>query len=52
MAGLTIHTMSYQLLDQQEAQHIRDRAQASLVRTVEKLSRYHAENNSGTGAGE
>jgi len=52
MAGLTIHTMSYQMLDQEEAQQIRNRAQASMLRTVENLSRLHAKNNSGAAGGE
>src|ERR1700733_3166289 len=41
MASLTIHTLSYMLLDQDEAQKFRDLAEKNLSITTGDLSRYH-----------
>lgn len=43
MATLTIHTMSYMLEDQEEAQRIRDTAEEQLVKYVQNLSKSHDE---------
>ncbi len=43
MASLTVHTVSYLLLDQQAAQQIRNVAEQQLVKTTQNLSRLHDE---------
>lgn len=43
MASLTVHTMSYLLLDQQAGQQIRTVAEAQLVKTTQNLSKLHDE---------
>jgi hypothetical protein len=43
MAALTVHTMSYLLLDQQAGQQIRAVAEAQLVKTTQNLSKLHDE---------
>ncbi len=43
MAGLTIHTMSYMMRDQEQAGRIRGAAEASIVATVSNLSALHDE---------
>jgi hypothetical protein len=41
MAALTIHTVSYLMMDQEAAQKIRSLAEHQMVHTAQNLSRYH-----------
>lgn len=41
MASLTIHTMSYMMLDKAAAQELRNMAERALVNTAQNLSKLH-----------
>lgn len=43
MAALSIHTLSYLLMDQQAAQSIRNQAEERVVSTVQQLTKLHDE---------
>jgi hypothetical protein len=43
MASLTVHTMSYLMIDQGRAAELRSMASKSMVETAEKLSKMHDE---------
>jgi hypothetical protein len=43
MASLTIHTMSYHLLDQKVAQQYRTMVEEQLAQSVRKMSKLHEE---------
>jgi len=43
MAALTIHSLSYMLLDKNAAQSVREMAERTIVQTTQNLSKLHAD---------